>query len=68
VKVNRAREFLEHKDKVIVSVIYRGRELAHLQEGRKVIDEILVKLADVSRVEAAPIQHGRRLMCTLAPK
>jgi len=68
VKVSRAREFLEHKDKVIVSVIYRGRELAHLQEGRKVIDEILVKLADVSRVEATPMQHGRRLMCTLAPK
>ncbi len=68
VKINRAREFLTHKDKVIVSVIYRGRELAHLQEGRKVIDEILVKLADISRVEATPVQHGRRLMCTLAPK
>jgi len=68
VKVNRAREFLTHKDKVIVSVIYRGRELAHLQEGRKVIDEILVQLADISRVEATPAQHGRRLMCTLAPK
>jgi translation initiation factor IF-3 len=68
VKVNRAREFLTHKDKVIVSVIYRGRELAHLQEGRKVIDEILVQLADISRVEATPMQHGRRLMCTLAPK
>ena len=68
VKISRAREFLVHKDKVIVSVIYRGRELAHLQEGRKVIDEILLKLADVSRVEATPVQHGRRLMCTLAPK
>lgn len=68
VKVGRAREFLEHKDKVIVSVIYRGRELAHLQEGRKVIDEILAKLADISKVEATPMQHGRRLICTLAPK
>jgi translation initiation factor IF-3 len=68
VKVGRAREFLEHKDKVIVSVIYRGRELAHLQEGRRVIDEILEKLADVGRVEATPVQHGRRLVCTMAPK
>jgi translation initiation factor IF-3 len=68
VKVGRAREFLEHKDKVIVSVIYRGRELAHLQEGRRVIDDILVQLADVSRVEAPPAQHGKRLVCTLAPK
>lgn len=68
VKVSRAREFLEHKDKVIVSVIYRGRELAHLQEGRKVIDEILERLADIGKVEAVPAQHGRRLVCTLAPK
>lgn len=68
VKVGRARDFLEHKDKVIVSVVYRGRELAHLQEGRRVIDEILVQLADISRVEAAPMQHGKRLVCTLAPK
>jgi len=68
VKVGRAREFLEHKDKVIVSVIYRGRELAHLQEGRKVIDEILEKLGDVGKIEAAPAQHGRRLVCTMAPK
>jgi len=68
VKVGRAREFLEHKDKVIVSVIYRGRELAHLQEGRRVIDEILEKLSDVGRVEAPPAQHGRRLVCTMAPK
>jgi translation initiation factor IF-3 len=68
VKVSRAREFLLHKDKVIVSVIYRGRELAHLQEGRKVIDEVLVKLADVCKVEAPPMQHGRRMICTLSPK
>jgi translation initiation factor IF-3 len=68
VKVSRAREFLVHKDKVIVSVIYRGRELAHLQEGRKVIDEILVQLADVAKVEAAPMQHGKRMVCTLGPK
>jgi len=68
VKVNKAREFLSHKDKVIVTVIYRGRELAHIDEGRKVIDEVLAKLADVSKVEAPPVHHGRRMICTLAPK
>ncbi len=35
VKVHQAREFLAHKDKVIVSVVFRGRELAHIEEGRK---------------------------------
>jgi translation initiation factor IF-3 len=68
VKVGKAREFLEHKDKVIVSVMFRGRELAHIEEGRKVIDEILAKLDDVSKVESIPIHHGRRMICTLAPK
>jgi translation initiation factor IF-3 len=68
VKVGKAREFLEHKDKVIVSVMFRGRELAHIEEGRKVINDILEKLADVSKVESPPIHHGRRMICTLAPK
>jgi translation initiation factor IF-3 len=68
VKVGKAREFLEHKDKVIVSVMFRGRELAHIEEGRKVIDDILAKLEDVSKVESIPIHHGRRMICTLAPK
>ncbi len=68
VKVGRARDFLTHKDKVLVSVMFRGRELAHVEEGRKVIDEILQQLEDVSRIEAPPNQQGRRIVCTLAPK
>ena len=68
VKVGRAREFLEHKDKVIVSVMFRGRELAHIDEGRRVINEVLEQLQDVAKVEAQPSQQGRRIVCTLAPK
>ncbi len=68
VKVNKAREFLAEKDKVIVTVVFRGRELAHIDEGRKVIDDVLAQLADVSKIEAPPVHHGRRMICTLAPK
>lgn len=68
VKVNRAREFLEHKDKVIVTVTFRGRELAHIDEGRRVIDQIISQLADVSKVEASPMHSGRRMVATLSPK
>jgi translation initiation factor IF-3 len=68
VKIGKAREFLEHKDKVVVTVVFRGRELAHVEEGRRVIDGVLEQLADVSKVESAPVQHQRRLTCTLAPK
>jgi translation initiation factor IF-3 len=68
VKVGKAREFLTHKDKVIVTVQYRGREMAHMEEGRKVIDAVLAQLEDVSKVESPPVHHGRRMICTLAPK
>ncbi|MFZ5830890.1 MAG: translation initiation factor IF-3 [Planctomycetota bacterium] len=68
VKVNHAREFLEHKDKVIVTVVFRGRELAHMEEGRKVLDQLVTQLDDIAKVESMPMNQGRRLVCTLAPK
>ncbi len=68
VKVNQARHFLEHKDKVVVTVVFRGRELAHIEEGRKVVDHVLEQLADIGKVEQSPQQQGKRIMCTLAPK
>lgn len=67
-KVNRARTFLEHKDKVIVSVVFRGRELAHVEEGHRVVKQIIANLEDIAKVEATPSQQGRRIVCILAPK
>lgn len=68
VKVSRAREFLAHKDKVIVSVVFRGRELAHIEEGQRVIKQVMQSLEDIGKVESAPSQQGRRITCILAPK
>jgi translation initiation factor IF-3 len=67
-KLNQARTFLQHKDKVIVSVIFRGRELAHVEEGRKVIDHIIKDLEEVSRVESPPSHQGKRIVAILTPK
>ncbi|RLT14520.1 MAG: translation initiation factor IF-3 [Planctomycetota bacterium] len=67
-KVNQAKGFLEHKDKVIVSVVFRGRELAHIDEGQRVMKNILGHLEPVGKVDAPPQQMGRRLVCTLSPK
>lgn len=68
VKVNRAKEFLTHKDKVIVSVVFRGREIAHVEEGQRVMGEIIERLTEVGKLEG-PVQHqGRRIQCTLTPK
>src|ERR1700734_3923272 len=54
VKVKRAKEFLEHKDKVLVNVLFRGRELAHIDEGRRVMEEVLQALDEVGKVEKNP--------------
>ena len=68
VKVSRAREFLGNKDKVLLSVMFRGRELAHIEEGRRVINDVLQQLEDCAKVESTPSQQGRRIVCTLAPR
>lgn len=68
VKVNRARSFLEHKDKVLISVMFRGREITHVEEGQRVINQMLSQLEDVSKIESGPSRQGRRIICTLAPK
>lgn len=67
-KVSQARKFLEHKDRVQVYVVFRGRELQHIEEGRRVISDFLEKLADIAKVERAPLMEGKRLMGMLAPK
>ena len=67
-KVNQARRFLEHKDKVMVNVLFRGREMQHKEEGQRIIKIIMEKLEDVSKVEKAPSMEGRRMTALLAPK
>ncbi len=67
-KVNQAKGFLQHKDKVIVSVVFRGRELAHIDEGQRVMRNILEQLDAVGKMDAPPQQMGKRLICTLSPR
>lgn len=68
VKVNRAKEFLSQKDKVVFSVIFRGRENAHVDEGYKVVERIVSELSDIGKVEQNPQMQGRRIVVIIAPK
>lgn len=67
-KLNQARRFLEHKDKVLISVIFRGREVQHLEEGRRVLDHFLQQLEPLARIERPPTMEGKRMIALLAPK
>ncbi|MDE0818637.1 MAG: translation initiation factor IF-3, partial [Pirellulaceae bacterium] len=66
-KVNQAKKFLEHKDKVQITVQFRGREMAHIDEGRKVMDDVVNELAEHGKIEQPPVQHGRRMTCMIVP-
>jgi translation initiation factor IF-3 len=68
VKVNHAREFLQHKDKVLLKVEFRGREIAHIEQGRVVMDMMLKALEDVAKVEKPPGMEGKRLTALLCAK
>ena len=68
-KVNRARTFLERKDKVKVNVLFRGRENAHHDRGREMLLGIIQSLSDVADVERPPgMDSGRSMSMTLTPK
>jgi len=67
-KANRARKFLQDRDKVVCSVIFRGRENAHVDEGFKLTKRLIAELDDVSKVEQHPSMMGRRIVVILAPK
>ena len=67
-KVRQARTFLQHKDKVQVSVVFRGRENAHIEEGERVMQSVLQQLLEHGKVESAPNKQGSKIVCTVAPK
>jgi translation initiation factor IF-3 len=67
-KINQARKFLEHKDKVLVYVVFKGREMQHIEEGRRIINHVLEKLVDMAKVEKSPSMEGKRMSAMLAPR
>ncbi len=67
-RVNQARKFLEHGDKVIIKVQFRGREMQHIEEGRRIMDQMLEKLLEVCKLEKPPAMEGKQMTALLAPK
>jgi translation initiation factor IF-3 len=67
-KVNHAKQFLKARDKVICSVIFRGRENAHVDEGFKLVKRLVAELAEDAKVEQEASMQGRRIVLILAPK
>ncbi len=68
IKVKHAREFLENNDRVQFSLRFRGRELAHIDEGIRVFKKIEESLADISKVDQHVRREGRRITMSLSPQ
>ena len=66
-KIAHARKFLEQNDKVQVTVIFRGREMQHQEEGRRVLDAVLAGLAGVGKVERPPAMDGKKMTALITP-
>jgi translation initiation factor IF-3 len=68
VKLGRIREFIAKKDKVKVTVMFRGREIALTQMGRELLERIATEMQDVAAVEQFPKMEHRTLFMVLTSK
>ncbi len=67
-KINMARRFLDDGCKVKLTVMFRGRELAHKEFGMQLLNRIIEGLSDVAEFDKAPISEGRTIVAYITSK
>ena len=67
-KVNNAKKFISKGNKVKVTLRFRGREMAHVQQSRHILDDFAKMLEDMAVVEKAPKLEGRNMSMVLTEK
>jgi translation initiation factor IF-3 len=67
-KLNHARRFLSAGNKVKVTIMFRGREMAHTDLGRRKLDRFVEELGEIAQVESAPRLEGRNMSMILSPR
>jgi translation initiation factor IF-3 len=67
-KINHIKKFIERKDKVKVTVIFRGREITLSQLGRDLLERVAQETEEIASVEQHPKFEGRTMMMVLSPK
>jgi translation initiation factor IF-3 len=66
-KKGHVTRFLRGKDKVKITIMFRGREVTHPERGTALLDKLAGELSDIAVVEQAPVQDGRNMTMLLAP-
>ena len=68
IKLKNLTKFLEHGDKVKITMRFRGREMAHPEIGRDLLKRVETDLAELGAVEQFPKMEGRQMVMVIAPK
>jgi translation initiation factor IF-3 len=68
VKIKHVRKFLEQRNKVKITMMFRGREIAYTELGRKIMEDIKETLADGAAIDQHPRLEGRNMIMILSPK
>ena len=66
-KMKHVQRFLDEGNKVKLTIMFRGREMAHPELGRRILERVADDVADVAIVESAPRQDGRNMTMVLHP-
>ena len=68
-KMKQARQFLSEHDKVKFNILFRGRENAHHELGREILENLILSLEDIAKVEKPPgMEGGRSMTAVLTPR
>jgi translation initiation factor IF-3 len=66
-KTRHIKRFLQERDKVKVTIMFRGREMAHTENGKEVLDDVVEEIGDLAVVEQQARLEGRNMFLILAP-
>jgi translation initiation factor IF-3 len=66
-KKGHVERFLRHKDKVKITIMFRGREVTHPERGTMILDRLAEELAEISQIEQRPNLDGRNMTMMLGP-
>jgi translation initiation factor IF-3 len=66
-KKGHVSRFLKNKDKVKITIMFRGREVTHPERGTALLDKLAGELSEIGVVEQSPVQDGRNMTMLLAP-
>jgi len=67
-KIKHVRRFLEEGNKAKITLMFRGREITHMDLGQKVLERVISELEDIAVIEARPKMEGRSMFVIVSPK